>query len=417
MPASLTATKRLDWLRDQRERAVAEVENITERAVSDDRDLTDEEQTSCSRRREAVERLDREIAVEVEAVERQASYEDLAGRIEPALRSRSVGAAPVAQTYQPEVMFRSAGEYISAFLRSKRDSDTGAAERIALYHRANQITTDNPGLLPQPIVGPIITSVDARRPGIDAATRQPMPASGKVFLRPRIVQHSLAGEQATEKTSLASRAMTVDDLQVTKRTFGSQVNLSFQDRDWTDPAITNLLISDMSAAYAVETSDYFSTTLVAAVTQTADATTGATPSTSGATWLAGIYDAAAQVFAAGNAVPNTLWLAPDRWQNIGATVDTAGRPLFMTLSPSNSMGAIEAGVQGGNVAGFRLVVDATLPAGTAILGDASGVEWYETFGGTISAVEPSILGVSLAIYGYCAAVVVRPELFVNILSA
>lgn len=415
---SLVGTKRLDWLRSQREAAVAEVESLAERAVAEDRDLTDDEHAAATRRREAVEKLDREIGVEVDTVERQASYDELAGRIEPALRSRSVGNS--VQVHEPEVAYRSAGEYVADVLRSAREQDRDATERLTAYRstlsRANQTTASTPGLLPQPILGPVVTDIDARRPAIDAATKRPMPASGKLFLRPTVAQHVQVGKQAAEKTALPSREMVVNDLQVTKQTFGGSVNLSFQDRDWTDPAILNLLISDLAAAYAVETSDYFTTTLVGAVTQSVNAGTGATPSTTSASWLTAIYQAAGMVFAGGNAVPNTLWVAPDVWAQLGSLVDGSGRPMFPMAGPMNSMGALDPGMQGGNVGGFRTVVDATFPPGTSILGDSIGVEFFEQIGGTISAIEPSILGTSLAFFGYVATVVVRPKLFVSIES-
>lgn len=416
---SLTSTSRLEWLQRKREAEVAEVQAITERSVSEDRDLSEEEAAACGRRREAVERLDREISVEVDAAERQAEYTALAGRIEPALRNRSIPAGAAAP--EAEVLYRSPGEYLRDYLLMAKEQEPQATERLTRYRqglqRANQTTAETPGIIPTPVLGPVLNDINARRPAIDAATRRPMPAAGKSFTRPRITQHTLVGKHSAEKAPLPSRNMTVDDLTVTKSVFGGTVNLSWEARDWTDPAILDLLISDLAFGYAAATDADFCNTLVAAVTQTAAASTGATPATATSeSWLAAIYEAAALVFAAGNATPSVLWTSPDVWASLGSLVDGSGRPMFATLSPSNALGAITPGAQGGNVAGFRTVVDANFPAGTAILGDSIGVEFFEQVGGTVSAIEPNILGTSIAYYGYAASVVVRPEAFVSITS-
>lgn len=421
--ASLTATKRIDWLRNKRDAEVAEVDALTERAASDDRDLTDEEQSACQRRREAVEVLDRELAVEVESVERQASYDDLAGRIGPALRASSGHSGALVQaSTEPEVLFRSPGEYLATYLRSRKDHDTDAAGRIEQYRqtlqRANQTTDQNPGIIPTPILGPVIQNIDARRPAIAAATSRPMPSGGKSFTRPVVTSHTSVAKQAAEKGPLASTPLVINELTVSKETYGGTVNLSWQDRDWSEPAILDLLIGDLAAAYAHATDAAFCTAFAAAVTQTVSATTGATPAASDAkSWMRAIYQAAAMVFAAGNASPNTLWLAPDTWANLGALVDGAGRPMFPAVNPVNGLGALGPGDQAGSVAGFRVAVDAHFPAGYAALGDSTGVETYEQVGGTVSALEPTILGTAVAYYGYFGSAVVRPSVFVEITSA
>lgn len=418
MPASIHATKRLEWLQSQRERAVAEIKSLTERAVEEDRDLTPEEESSCQRRRTEVERFDREIETEVAACERSASYEQLAGRIEPALRSRNVGQS--VQVHEPEApLYRSPGAYLVDYFRSTREQDPAATERLQSFRqslqRANVTTAQVLGVVPEPVVAPVLNDVNARRPAIEAATTRPMPAGGRTFTRPRIAQHTQVGKQASEKTAVPSRALLVDDLTVSKVTYGGSVNLSWQARDWSDPAVLDILISDLAAEYARATDADFCATLVAAATQTVNAGTGATPSFTSASWLSAIFEAAALVFAAGNATPGVLWVAPDVWADLGSLVDGAGRPMF-GLNPMNSMGTVNAGNQGGNVAGFTLAVDSNFPSGTAILGDSGAAEWYEQVGGTVSALEPSLLGTDICYFGYAASVVVRPQALVKITS-
>jgi hypothetical protein len=61
-----------------------------------------------------------------------------------------------------------------------------------------------------------------------------------------------------------------------------------------------------------------------------------------------------------------------------------------------------------------MVIDKNLAGGTAILGDSTYVEVYETIGGQVSAIEPSILGTQLAFYGYVAWLVLEAKGFVKV---
>lgn len=419
MPASLTASTRLDWLQRKREAEVAEVAAINERSVAEDRDLSDDEANACQRRRDAVERLDREISVEVDAAERQGQYEALAHRIEPALRSRSVSGqgAPA----EAEVLYRSAGEYLYD-VAGLRAGDHEARARLERYQstldRAHQTTADNLAIVPVPVLAPVINDINARRPAIEAATRRPLPPDGVSFKRPRISQHVAVGKQTSEKATLDSRKLLMTDLTIDLESYGGYINLSFQNRDRTSPSIIDIIVQDLANQYAIETDQAFCTAFTAAVTQTVSATTGATPVAADAeSWLGGIFDAAAMVFGSGNAQPDVIWAAPNVWSSLGRLVDGSGRPMFPAVGPANALGALNPGnIGSGNVGGFKLVVDSNLADGVCILGDSRGVEFFEQVGGQVSAVEPSVLGLNIAYWGMAATCVVRPESFVKIIS-
>ena len=84
-----------------------------------------------------------------------------------------------------EVEYRSAGEYVIDRWRSGL-GQADAAERLDMYHRAaaHQKTSDNAGLIPTPILGPVISFIDTNRPlvsqlGAQAAARADLePAEG-----------------------------------------------------------------------------------------------------------------------------------------------------------------------------------------------------------------------------------------------
>lgn len=408
MPETLSGSRRLDWLRRQRDSAMADVEAITDKAADEDRDLTESEDKTCEARRSRIASLDEDIQVEAELAQRSADYAGLVAHIGPPVHETSQA---VVRSTGPEVpLYTSPGAYLVDYL--KRSEDGEARQRIQRYHEravTHQTTAQNPGLLPTPILEPVFIQATQRRPAIEATTRRPLPGSGKTFQRPKISQHTTAGVQATEKTELPSQALTIDPVTVTKSTYGGAINLSWQDRDWTDPAILNLLVSDLAGAYAQATDAAFCTYFAGAITATADIA----DATSGSDWLAAIYSGAGDVYGVTNALPDTLWVSPDVWGGLGSMVDLGGRPMFPTVGPMNAMGNIQPDTMGGSVAGMRLVVDKNFPAATAILGDSTYVETYETIGGQVSVAEPSILGTQMAWYGYMAWLVLEADAFVQ----
>lgn len=418
MPASSVTSRRLEWLTQQREATLAEITEVCERAAAADRDLTDAEQAGVEERRATLENLDQNLQVEAELARSTASYHSLMADLGPVLAVRPerdpaagpTGAGPAAG----EQHYRSAGEYLHDYLASSQHfpggRDEKARARFESYHRANMTTADTPGVLPVPILGPVWNSISSRRPAIEAATVRPLPAGGKTFQRPRVTQHTDVGNQPAEKTALPSQALKIDPLTVTKMTRGGWVNLSFQDRDWSDPAILDILIADLAAMYAQDTDDQFTDDLVAGVTQTQPVATNDAEG-----WLTAIYAAAATVMGSDNRMANTLWVSADVWATLGALVDGAGRPLFPAVSPGNAMGALSpTNMFAGSVAGLRLAVDGHFPAGTAIIGDNAAVEFFETVGGQVQAVEPSLLGVAVAFYGYIADAIIAPTALVKL---
>lgn len=410
MPTDISGSKRLDWLKRQRDLALSDVESITNRAADEDRDLEEAEHKTCEARRSRITSLDDEIKVEAELAERSATYSSLVSRIGPAAERVELVQRQAHQS-QDEQAYKSPGEYLVDYLTRSEDPD--ARKRFDSYLNravANQTTTQNPGLLPVPILGPVFIEQVNRRPAIEAATLRPLPGSGKTFQRPKITQNTLAGPQSAEKAELPSRNMTIDPVTVTKTTYGGAVNLSWQDRDWTDPAIMDLLVSDLAASYANATDAAFCTYFVGSISEVQDITAPA----DGAKVLGALFAATGTISAATNTMPDTLWVSPDVWGGLGSLVDGSGRQLFPTVNPVNAMGDIRPTSLQGTLAGFTLAVDKNLPAGTAILGNSRFVEVYETVGGQVSAAEPSILGTMLAFYGYIAWLTLEPAAFVKI---
>ena len=165
------------------------------------------------------------------------------------------GAGRRPMTGQPAVpAYASAGAFFVdhlATLRHKNNELAGifgprqeaAAARInairdseAFQRAANQLTTDTPGILPVPVVGPVLNTIDASRPLVSSLGPKDMGnIPGTKFQRPHITQHATSGKQSAEKTALPSQPMKILPLEFLKETHGGWVNISRQDIDWTSP--------------------------------------------------------------------------------------------------------------------------------------------------------------------------------------
>jgi HK97 family phage major capsid protein len=405
----------IERLERERSDALATIDGALERAAAEDRDLTDSENSMLSDARTRLERVERERTTWAELAESRAQGDALQGRIDVAL-SRDTQLVRVAHApeQQPEItqLFRDAGDYIHCVsLARAGDSEQNQRLQRAI---ANQLLADNPGVVPTPIIGPVVNLIDRARPFVNSVARKAMPGGGQFFTRPKVTAHTQVGEQTAEKTEVASRKMAVTPMNVQKHTFGGALDISFQNRDWTDPAILQIVVDDLAVQYGKETNNFLADYVASEVTATQEVP-GTAPAT-GAQLLQAITTAAGTIDAAVGSLPDTLWASPDMWASIVSASDTTGRPLFVAFSPSNAPGSASVTSTAGNIFGLNLVVDSSLAAGTLILGISSLVEFYEQIGGQLSVTEPTILGFVVAYYGYCASLVVEPAGFVKLVN-
>jgi HK97 family phage major capsid protein len=308
-----------------------------------------------------------------------------------------------------EVLYRSAGQYTMDMWRAGLGNDE-ARWRLDTYNRAaaHQTTGDNPGLLPEQILGPVVNFVDNARPLINALGPRQLPSG--TWSRPIITQHSQISNQSAEKTELASRKMTIGKLPVTAVTYGGYVNVSRQDIDWTSPAVMDIVINDLAGQYAIVTEAAAGAAFSAAATAGTDL-----PATPTAANVAGaLWSAAGAVYTAtGGAGSLIAAAAPDMLSLLG--------PLFAPVNPQNaqstgfSAGQFGSGAMGA-VSGISVVVSAGVPAGQILVISSSAAEVYEDRVGALQVVEPSVLGVQVAYAGYFAPLVVENDAIIKIVA-
>jgi HK97 family phage major capsid protein len=260
------------------------------------------------------------------------------------------------------------------------------------------------GTAPVTVEGNLVYFVDANRYAVNAANRKPMPDNhAPTFLRPRVTQSTTVAKQVTQGDILSSQRFQLTGDTITKATYGGVLSLSEQEVDWTDPAMLGLAIQDLARQYAIQTSTAFTAALVAAVTEGTETALSLTATL--ALFVAGIAASAAAAYATAFELPDTLFVAPDRFFYIAGLTDTTGRPAF-PVTPSQSFNSPGSNPQGVtkwgsmNVLGLNVVTDPTFAANTMITAVSEFCEVYEQDKGLLTIAAPSTLEVQYAYRGY-----------------
>lgn len=378
----------------RREELRADAETILTSAAQDNRDVTDPERAAVEGMYREIQDLDGRIEPLHQAEMRNAQHEQTVADLQRTTVARRENPSPSGQLerYRGNI-----GQYLADWGVQRQDPQ--AAQRVQRAQAewrvvADQKLADNPGIVPVPIVGNVVGTLPTTRPFVDSVVNLAMPSGGSTFNRPRITQHTLVGLQATEKSQLASQKMVIGSTPVTKKTMGGTLDISFQDRDWTDPAILAIAVADLAGVYAAETDNLAADTILAATTGTFVLVDAAAEGPA----RAAIMSAASQILANTKRYPDTVWMSPDEYAKWGAMTNTSGLPSFAGLQDATGFG--------GTLMGLKVVVDGNFAAKTMIIGVSSLIEHYETVGGLLSVTEPTILGYTIAYYGYVADLLV-----------
>ena len=274
---------------------------------------------------------------------------------------------------------------------------------------SHQTTADNPGLIPSPIIGPVVSFIDGNRPLV--AQLGPRQLPGQNWSRPKVTQHTTVAAQSAEKGELVSQKMTITKVAGTAATYGGYVNVSRQDIDFTTPGIMDVIINDLAAVYAVQTeaaaAAAFDAAAVAGVPIPTGAATAAAVQTS-------LWDAASKIYTATKGAGRVFAVTgPDMLSILG--------PIFPPVNPQNAFSAgLSAGDFGtglvGSISGIPLYVSAGVGTLRMLVLSTAGAEAYEDRIGSLQVVEPSVLGIQVAYAGYFTPMVVEATALVKIVK-
>lgn len=316
---------------------------------------------------------------------------------------------------QPKREFKlpTAGEFMAAYHiggdtfqnMNKAVAEYTASKRTALQAAAGDVlTTDTPGLLPVPVLGPLVQDLNFLRPVVDAVGARAYPDNGqsKTFIRPTITTHTSVASQS-ELSAASATTMVIASNSVSKTTLAGQVTLSVQDIDFTSPAAMQLILNDLMGEYMIASDNLAADNLLAAATSSGvwDLTV--------ADLLKSVYDSAVDISNGRNWTPTHMFVSPDVWGQLGQLADTTGRPVFpfigAGLTGQNALGGGNATSWNGNPLGLQLVVDSNFAAKTMVItrvgqGQGDAYEFYESIRGLMSVEVPATLGRTMSFHGY-----------------
>jgi HK97 family phage prohead protease len=317
---------------------------------------------------------------------------------------------------QPKREFKlpNAGEFMAAYHiggdtfanMNKAVAEFSERNRTALQAAAGDVlTTDTPGLLPVPVLGPLVQDLNFLRPVVDVLGARAFPDGGqsKTFIRPTITTHTDVGTQSTELTAVTARTMVIASNSVSKTTLAGQVTLSQQDIDFTNPAAMQLILNDLMGEYMI-TSDNFAADNLLAAANSSGVWDGTVTDL-----LKSVYDAASDISSGRNWLPTHMFVSVDVWAQLGQLIGTDGRAIFPLiangLSGMNALGAQSAASWNGNPLGLQLVVDSNFAAKTMVItrvgqGQGDAFEYYESIRGLMSVENPGLLGRTMSFHGY-----------------
>jgi hypothetical protein len=272
------------------------------------------------------------------------------------------------------------------------------------------LTTDVPGLLPVPVLGPLFQDLNFVRPVVSALGARAMPNTpSKTFIRPTITTHTSAATQ-TEGSGASATTMVIASNTVTKTTVAGQVTMTVQDMDFTDPAAMNLVLNDLAGEYLIATDNIAADNMVSG--GAVSGVTWTVNQTDPSSLMTALYGAAVNIASVSNFFPTHLFVSPNVWELLGRQLDSSKRPLFPAINGNNVISQNSIGTAGADLSysslnplGLTLIVDNNFASNTMIVAYAPGFEVYEQQKGILSVEVPSTLSRTFSYYGYFATFV------------
>jgi HK97 family phage prohead protease len=342
-----------------------------------------------------------------------------------------VPTAPIYAQAKKEYRMPSAAEFLAAMHTggdtwhkiNAQYKEAAQANRTPLQAAAGDVlTTDTPGLLPVPVLGPLVQDLNFVRPVVNAVGARAYPDGGqqKTFVRPTITTHTSVATQAAELNAVSATTMVIASNSVSRTTLAGQVTLSVQDIDFTSPAAMQLILNDLIGEYMIASDNLCADNLLAAANSSGvwDGTV--------ADLMKSIYDAANDVSSGRNYMPTHMFVSVDVWSQMGQLVDSSNRPVFpfigAGLTGMNSIGSYAATTWDSTPLGLQLVVDSNFAAKTMIItrvgtGVGDAFEFYEQQRGVMSIEKPDVLGRTMSYHGYVSTFAAIPGMIRKITQA
>jgi hypothetical protein len=321
--------------------------------------------------------------------------DDLAAQVAVIAEREPTGAAG----RHPATEFASLGDY--ALARIERAEEVPA---LLLRALADQITPNNPGVLPPTWLTEVFGVIDRGRPLVTAFGPRSAGTEGMDINWPYFDGDltTLVGEQVAEKTPITSVRVDIKRGTEALRTFAGGSDISYQLIRRSSPSYRDAYMRIMSAAYSAETDAAAAVDAVAGATGVVDLA----PLTATADQLRGaLFAASVQVQAATGQPASFALAATDVFIRIGGL--TGLWP--MQYGTQNVSGTADASSLRVDVSGLAVIHDPYLAAGTLLVSNGQAAGWLEDGPFTVAAEDVERLGQNVAIWGMGAWATFLPK--------
>lgn len=301
----------------------------------------------------------------------------------------------VSEPVHPLAQFRNSGEYRLAVLN-------GEVESRALF---DQVTGDNPGVLPPQWLMEIKGIVDLGRPAITAVGAMGAGASGMDIHWPYFDGDltAIVEAQAEEKTEPNSVAVSIKKGTASLGTYAAASDISYQLIQRSSPSYIDAHNRIMALAYARTTNKAFGAALLTGAGTAVNYDVSA--DTDGAAFRAAVFEASTECRLNTGAPASVVLVATDVFIKIGGW-DTFFPSNYGTFNVSGTAQASDLRV---SVSGLEVVHDPDLTAGSILVTNRVAASWIED-GPRLATVENvAQLGRDVAIYGYGATAIFTPK--------
>jgi HK97 family phage major capsid protein len=409
-------------LKEQRSSFIDKADEIVKKAVTEQRDLTVEEDAEIVQALADAEALDESIShhetLEARSVEAAKAREDRGLREQPSV----VKSEP--RTYSPN----SEVSFVADAFRSQVLGDFEAQQRIARHmneekvERRDVTSANFAGLIvPQFLTELAAPFARAGRPFLDISRKHQLPASGLTISISKVTTGTATAVQ-TEGAAVQETNMDDTKLDINVVTVAGQQNVSRQAIE-RGTNIDSLVMADLVSAYHTNLDSLFLTTSATSLTNTITQVityTDASPTVAELypKILDGIQRIQTQFFAG----PNFIVMHPRRLAFILAAVDGQNRPLAVPVPNYNGQPAFASGNgspvygnSGYSIGGLPVLTDANITttngSGTnvdvIIIGNSQESHLWEQGAGEpmmlrFEQPKANELDVQMIVYGYNA---------------
>jgi uncharacterized protein len=329
------------------------------------------------------------VSVDQEAREAVAQLRETVKGIE----ARAFTAEPV----HPLAAYRTFGEYSKAVL-------AGEIESRAL---TDQITDNNPGVMPPTFIQDVKGIIDLGRRVITAMGTETAPAAGMEINWPYYSGDltAIVSQQATEKSEVNSVRIDLAKGTATLDTYSAASDISYQLLQRSSPAYLDAHNRIMAASYSAVTDRQFTDDLWNQGTGLQDYDYAA--DTDGSGFRQAIFEASVTVEDATGAPASAVFVSTEVFKSIGGWSTFQPEPYTV----QNVSGVATASTLRVNVSGLQVIRAKWLDTGiayNAIVSNGAAAKWIEDGPRLATAENVGQLGRDVAIYGYAASGVYLP---------